>query len=432
MVLPSVRDLEQKYSRKLEEKFDDLGCHMSTRGCNDGIFNWFPMVQRFTRDFLDHIFKDKKVKQKKTVLDPFMGSGNTLLACLEHQKIGYGIDITPLFWFVAHVKTNKYANKDFEEAINIVKMEITKKKKVAVPVHSSFKRLFDEKCLNRLLLLKEAAYDHDAGARELLLFALVSELLKFSHAQRYGKGLHINKEKKLLDVRKQLLIKLRKMQKEQDEFYREISAYHSNCVYPLQGDARNFDTVMDPLSGRKSVLPPKEIDVVITSPPYCNSSDYIEMYKLEHWFLDFVRSYKDFRELSNSTIRSHTTFTRRSVKWRHEVIEDICSHLGGLWNKKIPDMIRGYFDDIHSSLGEIKRFLRPGGTMFIVVANSSYGGIPVPTDLLLGEAANDHDLDVERILILRKIVTSGQQWRVLGAEDKKFLRESMLILRAPS
>ena len=432
MVLPSVRDLEQKYSRKLEERFDDLGCHMSTRGCYDGIFNWFPMVQRFTRNFLDYLFKNEKVKHKETVLDPFMGSGNTLLACIEHQKIGYGIDITPLFWFVAHVKTSKYTNKDFGEAINIVESEIMKQKKIAVPVLTSFKKLFDEKCLNELLLLKEAAYGLDGGARELLLFALVSELLKFSHAQRYGKGLHIYKEKKRFHVKRRLLIKLKKMQREQEEFYRGVPAYQSDCVYPLQGDARNFDTIVDPLSGRKKLLPPQKIDVVITSPPYCNSSDYIEMYKLEHWFLDFVRSYEDFRELSNSTIRSHTTFTRRSVKWRHNVIEDLCLQLEGIWSKKIPDMIRGYFDDLHSSLSEIRHFLRPGGTVFIVVANSSYGGVPVPTDLILSEAANDHDLHVERIVVLRKIVTSGQQWRVLAAEDKKLLRESILILKAAS
>jgi len=316
----------------------------------------------------------------------------------------------------------------------IVSSKITRKGKTTVPVLSSFQRLFDRDCLDELLLLKETAYDCNEKTRELVLFALVAELLSFSHAHRSGKGLHVIKQgqKGTPDVKDVLKKKLEGMQMEHREFYRGIHA--ANCVMPLQGDARNFQTLTEPVSGEKKQLPPRSIDAVLTSPPYCNSSDYIEMYKLEHWFLDFVKSYEDFRDLSESTIRSHTSFTDSSVKWNHEVVEDICSNLDNLWNKgqEIPDMIRGYFDDLYTSLSEIKKFLRPGGVVLMVVANSCYGEIPLPTDLLLCQAGSSLGFQVKGITTLRKTMTSGQQWKNLGSEEKKLLRESLLTLKAAS
>lgn len=115
------------------------------------------------------------------------------------------------------------------------------------------------------------------------------------------------------------------MKKEYEQFYRGNSP--TTSIYPLCGDSRNFDTVVDPLSANYEILPLNKVDCVVTSPPYCNSADYVEMYKLEHWFLDFVKSYDDFRALSHSTIRSHTTFSNSKTTWKHDVIEDICLQL---------------------------------------------------------------------------------------------------------
>ena len=63
---------------------------MNTRNCNDGIFDWFPMVQRFTRSFLDRLFAYKDVKDKKKILDPFMGSSTSSESMDEADTSGDG------------------------------------------------------------------------------------------------------------------------------------------------------------------------------------------------------------------------------------------------------------------------------------------------------------------------------------------------------
>jgi len=428
LILDSINELERKYSGMME-KTDKLHLNVSTRASNDGIYDWFPMVQRFTWSFLSEIFKGEELKESQIILDPFMGSGNTLVACLEFGKKGYGVDVSPFFWFITHVKTSEYSVSDFGEAIDEIGHTRVKKYDDEIPELSSFATLFDRERLCTLFKFKNMALGLDSKAKELLLFALVSELINFSMATRYGKGLRKEKLKKPIDVETTLRLKLMKMKKDY-ELFNQKTTFLQRELFPLLGDARSLNHITDP-TGRRNTLPKGQIDCVITSPPYCNSADYVEMYKLEHWFLDCVKSYKEFRELSHSTIRSHTTLNNEKIKWRHYVVEDVCNVLenNDIWNRKIPIMIRAYFDDLHTCLGELKRVLHPKGIIFLLVANSSYGAIPIPTDLLLAEAANSVGFYLEKINIVRPFTTSGQQWRIMDSASKKLLRESILILR---
>ena len=48
-----------------------------------------------------------------------------------------------------------------------------------------------------------------------------------------------------------------------------------------------------------------KISLCVFSPPYANCFDYTEVYKTELWFGDFVKEYKDLRNLRNKTLSSH-------------------------------------------------------------------------------------------------------------------------------
>ena len=432
MILASIRSLQEVYSSRIELKLDEFSRCMSTRGTDDGVYDWFPMVQRFTRDFLAKLFSREKIEGNATVLDPFLGSGNVLITCLERGLKGWGIEASPLFWFISHVKTSQFKKRDFDDAIALVRFTSTKGspslKPSDIPTLSSFARLFEKRRFHNLLRLREEAMTLNQGAKELLLFALASELLSFSHAERNGKGLHLRMGKRALSPRKVLLRKLEKMKNDYEEIAKKISKFE---CYPLRGDSRDFSTIVNPTKPGKIGLPFDNVDFVVSSPPYCNSADYIEMYKLEHWFLNFVRTYDEFKELSYETIRSHCTFPCGcSIEKTQEVIEDICSKLNGLRDKKVPQMIRGYFDDMHSVLTQIRGVLRPEGKVFLVIGNSCYGGIPLPTDLLLADIARNLGFQVEKITVLRQMMTSGQQWKIIDFESKRFLRESVLTLRS--
>jgi hypothetical protein len=431
MILDSIRLLEQKYHDKICDKRLEYGSFIHTRETNDSdIYNWFPLTQRFSSSFLDILFRHKELRLAKIILDPFMGCGNTLVECLKHGKIGYGVDISELFWFITCVKTKEYSERDFNEAINaIANVNFSTFDNVEIPPFSSFKRLFTKGQISKLYALKKIANELNDNAKELLLFATVSKLLDFSKAVRYGKGLHKKRNYKPVKGVKNIYLKLINMARSYKDFRKSMK--RGGMANPLLGDARDLNKLINPIDRRTYSLPEKKVDLILTSPPYCNSSDYAEMYKLEHWFLDFVRSYDEFERLSYSTIRSHLSISDTNIRWKNTVIEDICSNLennNNLWNKKIPTMIRCYFDDLHKSIRQLVRIINPYGYLYVVVGNSCYGKIPIPTDLLLAEIATELGFKVARIEIARNLLTSGQQWKALCSQDKQLLRESIVIL----
>jgi len=423
LILRSVKVLHKKYS-KLTHNLKGYNPIIRTRSLDDfEIYNWFPYTQRFTSEFLRRVFNREEFMKSNNVLDPFMGSGNTLVACVEFGKNGFGIDVSPLFWFITTVKTTKYSVDDFNKAIATVS-NANKVEQLDPPLLSSFSKLFEKKQLNELLTLRELAYELPAKPKMILLFALASKLIDFSKAKRYGKGLHFKAGKeKTLEIKKTIITKIKKMQRSYFKFN------HKGEAFPILADARKL-----PLKIKDKNISEGQIDIIFTSPPYCNSSDYIEMYKLEHWFLNFISTYEEFKKMSYSTIRSHTTFVNDDFDWSHPVLDEISLTLNGfknnLWSKKIPLMILGYFDDLYKSLNEFYRILSPDKKAVIVVGNSCYSKVVIPTDLLIAEAAKDVGFRIEKIEVLRQLITSGQQWKELDSESKSLLRESMITLTA--
>ena len=93
-------------------------------------------------------------------------------------------------------------------------------------------------------------------------------------------------------------------------------------------------------------------------------------------------------------------------------------------------MLRGYFDDMHEMLKRVYAAIQSGGLCSIVVANSGYKGVLVPTDLLLAMIGEAVGFRVESILLARDIRASSQQIKELKSTSN-LMRESVLLLRKP-
>ena len=93
-------------------------------------------------------------------------------------------------------------------------------------------------------------------------------------------------------------------------------------------------------------------------------------------------------------------------------------------------MIKGYFDDMNKIIEKCFKLSRKGALCAIVVANSGYKGVIIPTDLLLAESAEEIGYKVEKIIHARDIRSSSQQMKELQKKHG-LMRESIIILRKP-
>lgn len=99
-----------------------------------------------------------------------------------------------------------------------------------------------------------------------------------------------------------------------------------------------------------------------------------------------------------------------------------------MWSPKIPNVVRGYFDDTHTLLQKLYGRTVKGGYVGIVVGNSAYSGVIIPTDILIANIAQEIGFKVKRVFIVRHLTTSSQQKRELEFL-KNYLRESIVLLK---
>jgi DNA modification methylase len=405
-----------------------------TNNKDEPFYRWYPFVEGFSGNLVKSIVGELDYIPT-LCLDPFAGSGTTPLACQDQAIMCISFEVNPFLVDLMKVKLYRgYDLRYIEDTID--RFELNLKKSKLTPDYPEIdpQTLFEKDGLKRWIFHKEVAWGIFDVLDEIeslpkdsiypkLLFkiALSSNLLSISNVFRNGKCLsykpnwqnnRLSREdvhKKFLDFcRNVILDDLRNVKSG------EITVEnHSLCA---RGDARELVKNLDDNS----------IDLVITSPPYLNSRDYTDIYRLELWVLGYLKSYADQRQLRKSTLRSHVQIVWGSEKAPEiadltEALNRIEKHRDKFWNKSIPEMISGYFADMNTILRFLKTKLKSQSKVYIDIGNSSYYNVAVETDAITAQIAEKHGFNVDEIRIARYLRSSGQQ-------DSAKLREGVIVL----
>jgi site-specific DNA-methyltransferase (adenine-specific) len=135
-------------------------------------------------------------------------------------------------------------------------------------------------------------------------------------------------------------------------------------------------------------------------------------------------------ELRKSSIRSHLGAALSKQADAIPIVEELIGLMDResyAWRMRVPALIRGYFHDMQEVIRASRRLLRPGGKCHIVVGNSAYGGMIVPTDALLAHLGIESGFSSAKITPVRHLTVAPQQRTALrGLEN--FMRESVVTL----
>lgn len=158
-----------------------------------------------------------------------------------------------------------------------------------------------------------------------------------------------------------------------------------------------------------------EHDLVVCSPPYPNSFDYTDVYNVELWMLGYLNGAPDNTQLRLATLSSHVQLHRDFARppsgspTLERVVGELTAVEASLWSRWIPDMVGAYFADLLHVLQRIRSHLRPAATVWMVVGDSSYAGIGVPTPVILAELAAERGWRVLQREPFRAMKGSAQQ-----------------------
>lgn len=153
----------------------------------------------------------------------------------------------------------------------------------------------------------------------------------------------------------------------------------------------------------------------IFSPPYPNSFDYTDIYNVELWTLGYLKSKGDNVRLRTATLRSHVQL-RFAERGRNVLTPTLTRFLAklderrsSLWNRRLPEMVRGYFSDLDVVLTALRRKLQRGASTFIIVGDSRYAGVPLPVADILAEIARQQGYRSVEVEQVRQMRVSPQQ-----------------------
>ncbi len=403
------------------------------------IHQWYPFVEGYSKEFINSVIEDLDYVPK-AALDPFAGSGTTPLELQSHGIKCHSFEVSPFMHLLATVKLeSEYKQEEFENYLITIGSELQGDLKpirqyVSTPLAKTFQKkphlnkwVFNTGVLNGILDIKYAiSLIADIKYQRLFKIALASILLDVSNVYRDGKSIKYKKnwDKKTIkrrEVHDKFLIKLRDIIgpdiKKMDENSPTSTDNSDLCIY---GDVRiNIDT-----------LPERSIDLVITSPPYLNSRDYTDIYIVELWVLDLISNYDELRELRKSTFRSHVQVKHGEVDILN--IPELKSALNLLnqnhpetWNKELPGMIKGYFQDMNTLFSKLKGKMIKGGMIYFNVANSAYYGIEIEVDKIVAAIAEKNEFMVQEIRKARDLRPSSQQKDLIDS-----LRETVIVLKS--
>lgn len=399
---------------------------------------WFPYREGFSTRLVSAFIKELKITGN--VFDPFSGSGTTLLASRTNNLNSFGVDVNPISVLVATVENEQYNKSDIEN----ISLEIERTKSFAKS-NEKFQtffeladKVFNQEILQSMLQFKEHIKEiENEKTRNLFFVVWLSIIEDVSNIKKEGNGIkyknrkrtptgyiNINKdvwEKQTFPDDKFGFVKT-KLLKHLETIIFDIESNYGNCEKKptiFKGSCLDFD---------KFFL--DEIQFTFFSPPYCNCFDYFEIHKVDLWLGDFVTDKEEFRLLRNTGFRSNTnSLNHKPIFYKNENLENLISLFNNekLWNNKIPNVVRGYFDDTHTLLNKLYRQTTQGGHVGIVVGNSAYSGVIIPSDVLIADIAKKVGFKVKSIFVTRHLTTSSQQKQELEFL-KNYLRESIVLL----
>lgn len=374
------------------------------------VYRWYNLNHSFSRDLVTALLDDFGAVPGGLALDPFCGAGTTLLGCRERGVRCLGLDMMPLSVFATRSKLLRYDSEKISGDYGSIypSRQYDFGFETAAPY---LQKCFPHDELTRLLHLRFTISQMPDPERSFFALALLNILKPVSCTKNDGAFIRFVADSvpKTLDETFPPQVKMMI-----DDLRDAEGGNGFHCV--LRGDARRFP------------LKDGVVDWVITSPPYLNRHDYTRIYALELLF-DFLDDNEQLKALRYKMLRSNVEARKTVDNPDYEPpprLRRLLEKLRGrrLPNRKVLEMIEGYFEDMHLVLSETARVCKPGGKTAFVVGNSMYGGVMFPVDELLAEIGEDAGLKAVKINVARYRGNSPQQMKKFG---KVSSRESIVI-----
>jgi hypothetical protein len=350
---------------------------------------------------------ERRSRQDLPVLDPFCGTGTTLLACAELGIACTTVDLNPFLAWLAQVKSRRYTAADLGRARALVETMARAAQggrgRRWVPELHRIEKWWDEPSLDALSRAFEPLREARGKAHDLAALAFCRTLIDAGNVSFRHQSMSFEKRDQAEDVAGQLR--------------RALSLLEPGLVSPL-GSAEALVVLADSRA-LDQVLPLESCGSVVTSPPYVNRMSYIRELRPYMYWLGHLRDGRQAGELDWQAIGgTWGVATSKLSSWRpdSELPLRRLRTLTRAIERRSPVLARyveRYFHDMDQHLASLGRVLAAGAEAHYVIGNSKFFDVMVPAEKLLAQLFERHGFVDVRQRVLRRRTSKKELFEFL-------------------
>lgn len=366
-------------------------------------------IHRFPAKFIPQVPRfclERYSKPEDVVLDPFMGSGTTLLEALLLGRDAYGIDIHPLAKLIAKVKITPLPTDSLKATSERLLSAIAADKEDNsgfIPSMENFDHWFRPGVAKSLATIKKHIWRlPDTPAKDFFKICFSSIIRRVSNSDVDSLMPEVTTFKKKLieqgkvdfDVmsRFENTVRLRildivdlsrALEKSRKKFK------HDPQAQIIGNDARDIE------------LDDSDVDIAITSPPYASAVHYLTAHKLEMHWLGMIFPDEDLESRVIGTARAYAEdYNSWEPGGLHPDVDTLVRKIC-VDDRKTGYIVHKYFADMKRNLEEVHRVLNRNGVYCLVVGEKCYEGDEDPHLRTAGEARAASEIREESRFRLR-------------------------------
>lgn len=280
---------------------------------------------------IPNILINEFTKPDDVILDPFCGSGTTLVESKLLNRNSIGVDLHPLAAFLSQVKTSKVSKSDLKlipEILSNIQKNIedfyktesipqNKWKSFELPDFPNRDHWFQKNVMFELSIIKTISKNYSKNLSNLLLCAMSAIIVPVSN--QHGETRYAAVEKNI-SPKKTLTL----FQEKIGNYASRISEFNlkasDSWTKVYNADSRNLDFIEK-----------NSVDFIITSPPYANTFEYYLYHKHRMNWLDM-----DWQNVRDNEIGSRYIHSsrREGIDVYVDALEPCFVHLHRVLKKK--------------------------------------------------------------------------------------------------
>jgi DNA modification methylase len=445
-----VAEIESRFSDIMEINRDFSRSIVSFQANkSEAYYRWFKYREGFSKPLVEYLIDHSEIAQTGHVLDPFAGTGATCFVANERGISATAIELLPVgshfirlrqaitgvapseisAWLHEVVSSRPWESIDGEVAfshLRITQDAFSPETETALARYRFWvsqqpqpKQYFCD--FLSYSILEEISFTRKDG-----------QYLRWDHRSPRSKVRGKFEKGRIYSFEEAIVAKARSILADLDSGSADI---FSNLT-PIKAvsdislfEGSNFQALEQ--------VDASSVDLIITSPPYCNRYDYTRTYALELAYLccseDRIRNLRqallsctvENRPKDLQGIVSDAAIAKGVAAFKaNDAIQASVAFLEGeskarkLNNPGIVKMVRGYFKEMAIHIAQLARVMKPGGRIYMVNDNVRYNGLDVPVDCILSAFAEDLGFRCLKIWVLPMGKgNSSQQMKLHGRSE---------------